>query len=487
MTLGTLALIIGGIAIILTLLIKPANWVISFLQNFTGALFIFSGWVKAIDPLGTAYKMEQYFAEFQSTFEGTWFSFMAPLFPWLSNYASSFSVIMIVLEIVLGVMLITGTWRKFTSWAFFLVLAFFTFLTGFTYLTGYVPGDANFFEFSKWGAYEATNMKVTDCGCFGDFLKLEPKISFFKDLVLLVPAIIFLIWNGKMHQLFNTATRGLLVLLTVVGLSFYSFSNYVWDIPHLDFRPFKKGVNIRAQKNLEEEAQLSTEIIAYKLRNLEDGKVVELPFAQYMKEYANYPNESWEHIQIKSEPSVPLSKISDFEIADIDGNDITEDILSDPDYALMIIAHKLYADISTGTAIITDTIYRVDTIQTQDSIILQQSIERVDKRQVQKDVYSWKEATLKPWIEKVNPILEQAEAAALQVYAITAYADPAMIDDFRHATQSAYPFHMADDILLKTIVRSNPGIVLFRDGEVIRKWHYKKVPDFETMQNKFMN
>ena len=107
MTLSTLVISIAIVAVILTAIMglvfrKVESWPISYLQNFVGALFIFSGWVKAIDPLGTAYKMEQYFAEFETTFEGTWFSFLAPMFPTLSEYALAFSVIMIVFEIILA-------------------------------------------------------------------------------------------------------------------------------------------------------------------------------------------------------------------------------------------------------------------------------------------------------------------------------------------------------------------------------------------------
>jgi uncharacterized membrane protein YphA (DoxX/SURF4 family) len=175
MTLGTLVLVVAIAAVLLTVLIgiffkdDMNNWIVSLLQNFCGVLFIFSGWVKAVDPLGTAYKMEQYFAEFQGTFEDTTLSFMAPLFPTLSEYAIGFSVGMIVFEIILGLMLLLGSWPKVTAWAFFLLVLFFTFLTGFTYLTGYVPEGVNFFQFGKWGPYVETNMKVTDCGCFGDF------------------------------------------------------------------------------------------------------------------------------------------------------------------------------------------------------------------------------------------------------------------------------------------------------------------------------
>ena len=126
---------------------KHKNILMSYAQNFCGAFFIFSGAVKAVDPLGTAYKMEQYFAEFESVFADTWFSFLAPLFPLFTEYAISFSILMIILEIVLGIFLIIGHAPKWTSWTFLVIVGFFTFLTGFTYLTGYVPDGVNFFSF----------------------------------------------------------------------------------------------------------------------------------------------------------------------------------------------------------------------------------------------------------------------------------------------------------------------------------------------------
>ena len=107
MTLGLLLLYIAITALALTLaagfgLKRVQNWPLSYLQFFAGTLFVVSGWVKAIDPLGTAYKMGQYFAAFEGTFEATALSGIAPLFPFLSGYVESFAVIMIVFEIVLG-------------------------------------------------------------------------------------------------------------------------------------------------------------------------------------------------------------------------------------------------------------------------------------------------------------------------------------------------------------------------------------------------
>ena len=195
--------IAGGLwtAMVYFLWQKSKNILITFLQSFCGALFIFSGWVKAIDPLGTAYKMEQYFAEFKVTFSQTSLSSEADIFPVMAEYAIVFAVIMIVLEIVLGIMLLFGIYQKITAWSFFLLILFFTFLTGFTYLTGYVPEGVNFFSFSQWGDYVETNMKVTDCGCFGDFIKLKPKVSFLKDIFLLVPAILFIVFNKNLFTI----------------------------------------------------------------------------------------------------------------------------------------------------------------------------------------------------------------------------------------------------------------------------------------------
>ena len=442
MTLTKLILMIGVIAAILTAVVglvfkNHKNWLLTFLQNFTGALFIFSGWVKAIDPLGTAYKMEQYFAEFETTFEATWFSFLAPLFPFLSKFAVFFSVTMIVLEIILGLMLLLGARTKFTSWAFLLLVGFFTFLTGFTYLTGYVPDGVNFFQFGQWGEYVETNMKVTDCGCFGDFLKLEPRVSFFKDLALLVPAFIFVFKHKDMHQLFTEKVRWITVAVATAGVTLFCLSNYVWDIPGTDFRPFKKEVNVAERLRAEEEAANNVQILAYKMTNKSSGKVVELPYDQYLKEFKDYPKEEWDLEQIKTEPVIPRTKISDFEVSDAEGNNVTESILSEPGYSFMLIAHKMYAE---------DADYQ------------------------------------KRYAMTVNPVMDAAQAAGWKVFAITAYNDAAVIEKFRHDVQAAYPFYQADDILLKTIVRSNPGIVLLKNGTIVNKWHYKKLPTFEEIK-----
>lgn len=536
MTLTTLVLMFALTAVLLTVLMKSmtnrvTNLGVTFLQNFCGAWFVFSGWVKAIDPLGTAYKMEQYFAQFESTFSETWLSFIAPIFPFLTEYQNGFSVIMIILEIILGIALIIGFRPKFTAWVFFILMLFFTFLTGFTHLTGYVPTDANFFSFSMWGDFQESQMRVTDCGCFGDFLKLKPYTSFLKDCALMIPALIFLFTTRSFHRLRTGFSMGISALISalcfvfllvylgiadwaflvptvlfalgaaVLGpmtekagrlatigvwtifLFFYSISHFVWNIPHVDFRPFKEGVNIRQAKADQEEAMANTEILNYIVTNKETGQTLTVPYAQYLKEFRNYPKEEWKLEQDVSEPAIPINKISEFEVADADGNDVTEDILNQEGYSMMIVAYKIKDKRDTETVVVQDTTYVTDTLQIEgtEDVELVQRIDQVTPREETRSVYTFEDDYVKKWTSVINPVVREAQAAGVRVYAITAPSDAVKLEAFSAATGGSYPIYTADDILLKTIIRSNPGVVLLKDGMILQKRHYKKLSSYEEM------
>jgi len=489
MSLSALLITIGAVAFIFTLAIgalyqKKRNWLLTFLQCFTGVLFIFSGFVKAIDPLGTAYKMEQYFAEFQTTFSETFLSFLAPLFPWLANYSTAFSIAMIIFEIILGLMLLLGSRTNSTSWAFLILVSFFTFLTGFTYLTGYVPQDVNFFSFGQWGDYDPLQMKVTDCGCFGDFLKLEPKVSFYKDLALMVPAIIFVFKYKEMHQLFGEKFRLILSSLIGVGLLFYCLNNAYWDLPHTDFRPFKDGVNIAERKALEEQSEASRQVISYTLRNKLTGKYVELPYAQYMKEYKSYPKTDWDVTGTKmTEPEVPETKISSFIIYGPTEEDVTEQILGNPEPYLMLVCHKLYSKGSNVKEVeVVDSVsVPVDTIvQGTDTVInyKTESIKRLEKV----TVYDWDKDYLDRFKSIVLPFTNQASEEGIKSLIVIGGADGEMIRDFKQAVGIDFTACSADDILLKTIIRSNPGVVLMQDGKILDKWHYRHLPPLDEVK-----
>lgn len=496
MTLSILLLYVAIAAVILTaitafVLKSKENIIISYLQNFCGALFIFSGWVKAVDPLGTAYKLEQYFAEFEATFEPTWFSFIAPSFPWLSNYAVQFSVFMIIFEIILGIMLILGSRPKLTAWAFFLLVAFFTFLTGFTYLTGYVPNGSNFFEFSSWTSYNANNMRVTDCGCFGDFIKLEPKISFFKDIFLLVPSLIFIFFHKDFHQLFSSRIRTSVIGVSLIGLLLYCMSNYVTDIPHIDFRPFAKGVDVATQKKAQDEALASVQVLGFQLKNKQSGEALDVGYNEYISNLSNYPSDTWEvEDQILGEPSIPITKIGDYDIQDLDGNSVTDDLLYNDETYFMVVCYKLYGTGSTATRVLEDTIFTLDTIYNSaytNGFAIEKNIEKIEKQTVNYTNYIWKDYYAKRFTEVVNPFVDEAKMDGIKTIAVIGGADKNMVDDFKADVGLDAEYYVADDILLKTIVRSNPGIVLWSNGKILDKWHVKKLPTYNEVKNLHMN
>jgi len=494
MNLQTILLVVGAIAVVLTLVVGlivkgHKSWLMTFLQNFCGVFFLFSGWVKAVDPLGTAYKLEQYFSAFESTFEGTWFSFIVPIFPFFESMKVGLSVGTIVFEIVLGIMLLLGHRTKFLSWAFFLIILFFTFLTGFTYLTGYVPQGVNFFQFGQWAEFKETNMQVTDCGCFGDFLKLKPFVSFMKDIGLMFPAIYFLFKHRDMHQLFSKGVRDIIIGLSIVGLLVYCMSNYVWDLPHADFRPFKAGADIRTQKQAEMDAAGDVEILGWKFMNANTGEEVSLMNPDYMAIYKDYPKEEgWSVDQIKSAPSIEATKISDYEITDADGNDMTDELLSDPGASIMIVSHKMKSDgYESKTSTYMDTvILRYDTITSlaRDPEIM--TIDTIVEKSVTLTDYSWDGDFADKYRDVIKPFTDAAMQSGVKVYGVAGGAMKDQLVDFSDELGLGFEFYTADDILLKTIVRSNPGIVLWKNGRILAKWHEAKLPSFESVKDEYL-
>lgn len=502
MTIITLLLYFAAAAVIMTLITgfvlkAQKNWLVTFLQHFAGVWFAFSGLVKAVDPIGTALKMEQYFTEFERTFAGTSLKFITPIFPFFSKYSVTFSIVVITLEIMLGIMLIIGSRRRWTAWIFLLIVVFFTVLTGFTYLTGYVAGDANFFDFAKWGEYKSSNMRVTDCGCFGEFMKLEPYTSFLKDLVLLVPiSLLFVIGSQKMHKLFNRKIRFSTVMLSLFAILGLNYYNTAMDEPIVDFRPFKVGVNIPERREAEEKAASNVEILGYILKNEKTGLTAEKRFAntseatkrfgEVMKEFP--AEDGWKvKDQIKTDVTVPHTKLSDFSVSKFeDGAEYTEDILTDSDYSFMIVSYKLtYDNMKTETTYTPDTLYSIDTIRAGKEIKIVKTAESVTQKEQSKQVFSWNPDFVSSYVNRIKPFAEAAKKANIKTFVMTSPNDPVTIADFQKATQmSAFPFYYTDDVVLKTIMRSNPGVVLLHKGVVVDKWHIKKLPSFEVVKNK---
>ena len=180
---------------------------ISVCRFLVGVLFIFSGLVKADDPLGLSYKMQEFFEVWN--------------FHWLDNFTLAFSILMIVFEIVAGVAILLGWRMKLFSWLLLLLIVFFTFLTGYAYLSG----------------------KVRECGCFGDCIPLTAGQSFMKDLILLLLIVFLFMVRGQIRPILNqTGSVAVLVLATLFS---FAFQWYVLvHLPVVDCLPYKAGNNI---------------------------------------------------------------------------------------------------------------------------------------------------------------------------------------------------------------------------------------------------
>jgi uncharacterized membrane protein YphA (DoxX/SURF4 family) len=180
---------------------------------FVGILFVFSGLIKINDPVGTSIKLKEYFEVFATDF-GSFFELFVP-------HSLFFSMVVIILEVLLGVALIINYRINLTAWLFLLLIVFFTFLT----------------------FYSAFFNKVTDCGCFGDAIPLNPWESFLKDVILLVMILYIFFRRKHFNPLFSGRTANLFMLVAL-GINLFLAIHSYRHLPFIDFRPYRVGNNI---------------------------------------------------------------------------------------------------------------------------------------------------------------------------------------------------------------------------------------------------
>ncbi|MBN1158153.1 MAG: DoxX family protein [Bacteroidales bacterium] len=265
----------------------------------TGLVFIFSGFVKAIDPFGSAIKFEEYFEAFHIGF--------------LNFSTLPLAIILSALELTIGINLLSAVRMKLTSWFLILFMSFFTLLTLILALTN----------------------PVTDCGCFGDAIVLTNWQTFLKNIVILIPAIFVFIRSNDFSPVLPQVQEWILTvfsLLAVTALSLYC----IVHLPLLDFRPYKVGTNIPEKMVIPEGAPMDEyeTILIYE----KDGVREEFTATDYP-----WQDTTWKWVEtrqnlIKKGYEPP---IHDFSITSPDGSDITADVLDDPGYTLMLVAPEL--------------------------------------------------------------------------------------------------------------------------------------------------
>ena len=354
---------------------------------FLAAVFIFSGFIKANDPLGTVYKIQDYLEAWG------WFAMSDTIFPYLMAIGLG------LLEFVIGINLLFGIRRRLTP----VVLNIFMWLMT---------------ALSLW---LALFNPIKDCGCFGDAVILTNWETFVKNIVLLAASVVVLRYSKKMIKLVTKKVDWLISLYSFVFIVLFALFCYQ-KLPVFDFRPFKVGTDIAKSMEIPEGAKRT--VFETKFVCQKDG--VKQTFTE-----ENYPTDSaWTFVSaetvVKERGYEP--PIQDFCITDLeDGSDITAQILADETYTFLLVAPWL---------------------------------SKADDSE----------------IDLINEVYDYSVDHGYRFLCLTA-SNNDDIEKWRDYTGAEYPFAIMDEITLKTIVRSSPGLVLLRKGVILNKWSNYGLPD----------
>ena len=361
-------------------------------RTVVGLTFILSGFVKAIDPLGTQYKIQDYLAAIPPSLS----------LPDMLTLLMSISLSMV--EFTLGAFMLTAISRRVTARLTLLFMVVMTAVTVWIYIAD----------------------PVKDCGCFGDALTLTNLETLLKNIVLLALAAL-VAWRpthiGRLMSRSNQMLLGQMLMVTPVALSFWC----LYDLPLIDFRPYHIGADIKAGMEIPEGAEqpvFDTTFIMEK-----DGERREFTLD-------NYPDSTWTFVDSKTvtvkEGYVP--PIHDFSITAADGEDITDMVLGREGYTFLLISPDL------------------------------------DKADDQN-------------FGDIDQIYEFCQDNSIPFYCLTASTEKSQ-QHWQNITGAEYPFCMTDATTLKTMIRSNPGLMLLEKGVVRGKWSHNRLPEtteLETM------
>ena len=354
------------------------------------ATFIFSGYVKAIDPLGTLYKLKDYAAAMS-------------LNGLLPDWALvGVAIALGALEFALGVFMLFAVRRHVVSR---ITLAFMTAMTALT-LWIFVADP------------------VKDCGCFGDALKLTNGETLLKNIVLIACAALVAWRPADMARFISRSNQWIVRYYTVAYIVITSIY-CLYTLPIFDFRPYHVGMNIKQGMEIPEGAEQPEFESTFLLRK--NGETREFTLD-------NYPDSTWEYVDTRT---VQTKKgyeppIHDFALTSCDtGEDITEQVLTKKGYTFLLVSPRL--------AVADDSNFG-----------------------------------------DIDQIYEYAEENGADFYCVTASANDE-IERWRDLTGAEYQFCNADETTLKTMIRSNPGLMLLKDGTIIDKWSHNALPQTDDL------
>ena len=364
--------------------------VVNVCRFVLAATFIFSGYVKAIDPLGTLYKLKDYAAAM---------SLNGLLPDWV---LVGVAIALGALEFSLGVFMLFAVRRHVVSR---ITLAF---MTAMTVLTLWI--------------FVADPVK--DCGCFGDALKLTNGETLLKNIVLIACAAL-VAWRPTDMARFISRSNQWIVRYYTVAYIVITSVYCLYTLPIFDFRPYHVGMNIKQGMEIPEGAEQPEFESTFLLKK--NGETREFTLD-------NYPDSTWEYVDTRT---VQTKKgyeppIHDFALTSCDtGEDITEQVLTKKGYTFLLVSPRL--------AVADDSNFG-----------------------------------------DIDQIYEYAEENGADFYCVTASANDE-IERWRDLTGAEYQFCNADETTLKTMIRSNPGLMLLKDGTIIGKWSHNALPQTDDL------
>ncbi len=358
----------------------------------TGIVFTFSGFVKAVDPIGTQIKFGDYF--------------FAMGLEWLTPAALIFSFLMNAAEFGIGLMLIFNVFPKLTAWTALLFITIFTPLT-------------------FWLAFANP---VSDCGCFGDAITLTNWQTFWKNVILLIFIVTLFLMRNKTKMFFKYKTAFLItggITALVFLFQFYNFYN----LPVIDFRAYKDGTNIYEKAIVPDDAPKDEYETVLIYKNLKTNKT-----KQFTIENCPYEDTlTWAFDttinKLIKKGYVP--PIHDFIISDLNGYDVTKEILENNGTSFILISPDLKKANACN-------------------------------------------------MEKIEKIANYCDANNLMFFCFTASGE-SVINEYKKILPKNLIFCTGDKKMLKTFIRSNPGFVILKSGVIHKKYHYRNIPDIDEV------
>lgn len=385
-----------------------------------GLLFIFSGWIKANDPLGFSYKLEEYYHVFHLDF--------------LASSALVQAMFICILEMVLGVAVLLGTRMRLTASLLLGMMVFFTLLTGYTAISNW------FFEnpesgTTKWFAnllgFEPRKIYyMTDCGCFGEFLKLTPWQSFAKDLVLMVFVIIIFIRRKHTRSLFSRTIQTNIIATFTIVFTLFTVWVYLY-LPYVNFLNWKEGNDVATLITCPPDAPKDSlvQVFVYKVNGVPTDFSYEEMMAMKIPEGAEFVTRKDKLVKEGCRP-----KIVGFTMYKGDA-DYKDSMLWNPGYQMLVVSP---------------------------------------------DLHKARKGAMKK-LGKLSEELVKDTTNTVKMWGIAANSEEEM-EKFRHEYGLMYDYYRIDNKMAKSMIRSNPGIILMKGSVVIETWPARSVPSAEKVR-----